>query len=112
MSGFSVAKNPPARKGSENSLRKLASGSVTEGKRYYLKANLFPGFLAAHVALGIAERTDQRIQEWDELKATAPLENARAKFESTKQLSVQHRIQDFRNGAVKSFAKITDEQAF
>ncbi len=79
-----------------------ASGVVAEGKRYYLKANFFPRFLAQYVVLGIAERTDQRIEEWDKLKARAPVEEERAKFESTKQPNLQKRIQGLqeRRGAI------------
>ncbi len=88
-----------------------ASGAVVEGKRYYIKTNFSPGFLAAHVSLGIADRLDLRIEEWETLKATASPEAARVKFESANQPEVQKRIQKFRDGDVR-VARITDKHAF
>jgi hypothetical protein len=89
-----------------------ASGSLVEGKRYYLKANVFPGVMTARIAFGVAERTDDRIDQWHQWDAKAAPEAPRAEFEEAELATVQEAIQTFKSGAVKSFAPITDDQAF
>jgi hypothetical protein len=89
-----------------------ASGSLIEGKRYYLKANIFPGAMTARAAFGVAERTDTRIDEWHKWHAKAAPEDARAAFEAEGLVDVNEAIELFKSGGVKSFAPIVDAQAF
>lgn len=89
-----------------------AKGSLVEGKRYYVKANVFPGAMTARTALGVAERGDKRIDQWHTWRAKAAPEAARAAFEAERQPDVGEAIQNFDGGGVKSFATITDAHAF
>lgn len=89
-----------------------ASGSLQEGKRYYVKANVFMGFATARVAFGIAENSDDRVPRWHaEYRAMAAPEKERAAFEADASADVQEAIQRFRSGGVTSFATFTDTSA-
>lgn len=88
-----------------------AKGSLVEGKRYYVKANVFPGVMTARTALGVAERGDTRIEQWHTWRAKAAPEAARAAFEEKGSPDVDEAIRNFDGGGVKSFATITDAHA-
>ena len=89
-----------------------ASGSLLEGKRYYLKANIFPGAMTARAAFGVAERTDTRIDEWHKWHAKAAPEAARAAFEVKGLAKANEAIELFKGGGVETFAAILDAHAF
>ena len=90
-----------------------ASGSLVAGKRYYVKANIYPGFATVRVALGVAYTTDERIDEWhNRYKGMAAPEAARAAFESEGLPQAQAAISTFKDGKVSDFAEITDAHMF
>lgn len=83
-----------------------ASGSLQAGKRYLIKANMFPGF-TMRAAFASMPATDSRMPEWykDFRPKVAP-EDKRVGYEAENLADAQAAIQDFRGGAVKSFAQI------
>jgi hypothetical protein len=90
-----------------------ANGSLVAGKRYYVKANIFPGFGTARVALGVAFTTDERIDEWHKrYKGMAAPEAARAAFETEGLPHAQAAIKTFKDGKVTTFAEIGDAHMF
>jgi hypothetical protein len=90
-----------------------ASGSLVAGKRYYVKANIFPGFATVRVALGVAYTTDERVDQWHtKYKGMAAPEAARAAFETEGGAAAQAAIQTFKDGKVQGAAEITDAHAF
>ena len=82
-----------------------ASGSLQAGKRYLIKANMFPGF-TMRAAFASMPATDPRMAEWYKYKPKVAPETERAGYEVENLADTQAAIQDFRGGAVKSFAQI------
>ena len=88
-----------------------ARGSLVEGKRYYLKTNMFPGVSTCHAALAAADRSDPRIAQWQTYAAKAAPEAARAAFEANTLPDVEEAIELFKSGGVSRFAEISDAHA-
>jgi len=83
-----------------------ASGTLQAGKRYLIKANMFPGF-TMRAAFASMPATDERLAGWyKEFRPKVAPEDKRAEYEVENLSDTQAAIQDFRGGAVKSFAQI------
>jgi hypothetical protein len=83
-----------------------ATGSLQAGKRYLIKTNMFPGF-TMRAAFASMPSTDIRMSQWyaDFQPKVAP-EDRRADYQSKNVPAAEKAIQNFRAGAVKSFASI------
>lgn len=83
-----------------------ANGSLQAGKRYLVKTNMFPGF-TMRAAFASMPATDSRLPRWyqDYEPKVAP-DDRRAEYEAKNLPDTRAAIQDFRDGAVKSFAQI------
>lgn len=88
-----------------------SSGNLVAGKQYFIKGNMFPGIGYARVAWGVAAATDERIPKWRKLKAMAPVEVRRARFEIRERRKVLKAIKDFKDDSVNSYAEIKPEHA-
>ena len=83
-----------------------ASGRLEAGKRYLIKTNMFPGF-TMRAAFASMPATDSRMPQWYEsYTAKVAPDDKRAEYEAENLSDTQAAIQDFRGGAVKSFAQI------
>ena len=67
----------------------------------------------ARVAWGVAAATDERIPKWRTLKAMAPVDARRARFETRERerREVLKAIKEFKDDSVKSYAEIKPENA-
>ncbi len=88
-----------------------AYGDLLAGKQYFIKANMFPGFWKARVALGVAKSDDKRVDEWlDELTPmVVKSEKDRKEFEMERKKGVEEKIADFEEGKVSRFATISSK---
>ncbi|NHQ86238.1 hypothetical protein HA050_08925 [Iodobacter sp. HSC-16F04] len=88
------------------------SGNLIAGKHYFIKANLFPGVLYGRVALGVAQNTDPRIQEWQKkLKPTHASDKDKLDMEAKKRKEIDAALQEFKTGNISTFAKLQAENA-
>jgi hypothetical protein len=86
------------------------SANLTAGKQYFIKANMFPGFWKARVALGVAKSDDERVYEWlDELTPTVAIEEKRKELEIKRKEFIQQSILDFEEGRISKFATMHPE---
>jgi hypothetical protein len=87
-----------------------ASANLLPGKRYFIKANIFPGVMYGRVALGVPEKSDNRIDGWLS-KLTPMTAGATDKqgVELKKQTEVKTAVSDFKSGKVSRFAQIHPE---
>lgn len=88
-----------------------ATGNLTAGKQYFVKANMFPG-VTMRVAWVAVESTDARIPQWQSSWPASKADEAkRAAFEVKHQPEIEKAIQAFKDGQVKSFAELRPEHA-
>jgi hypothetical protein len=86
------------------------TANLLPGRRYFVKANIFPGFGFARVALGVASKTDSRIEEWQSnLTPMHALPADKQAHESKKQNEVRAAVMDFKAGKVTSFSELRPE---
>jgi hypothetical protein len=86
------------------------TANLLPGKRYFIKANVFPGLLFARFALGAVPKTDSRIQEW--LSTLTPMTALPADiqaYESKYQNRSRSAVSDFKAGKVTSFSELHPE---
>ncbi len=89
-----------------------ASGDLVAGKQYYIKANIFPGFLTGRTVLGVAKSNDERVTEWiRKLKPVVATDKDRKNIEMKKKEKIRKAVTDFLSGRVSSFAPIGPEHA-
>jgi hypothetical protein len=77
------------------------TANLLPGKRYVIKANIFPGVFLARVALAPVPKTDARINEW--LSTLTPMSAPPAgkqAFESKKQDAIRAAMTQFKAGTV------------
>lgn len=88
-----------------------ATGNLEAGRRYLIKANMFPGF-AMRAAFASMPATDERLPGWyrDYRPKVAP-ERERRRYEAGRLQDTEVAIQNFRGGAVTSFAQILSSDA-
>lgn len=87
-----------------------ASANLLPGKRYFIKATIFPGVISGRVALGAVPKTDERIDTWlSDLKPMSATQADKQTRESEKKDDVNTAIQDFKDGKVTSFATLKPE---
>jgi len=86
------------------------SANLQAGKKYYIKANIFPGVLYARVALGVPKNDDKRIPVWLKLDPKASVPADIKPVEEKKRAEVEVIIQNFKGGKVTAYAKIGPEE--
>jgi hypothetical protein len=83
------------------------TANLLPGKRYFIKANMFPGVLYGRVALAPVPRTDSRIEEWlSRLDPMTALEADLRTVQSEKRDDVRDAVMDFKAGKVSSFGEL------
>jgi hypothetical protein len=86
------------------------TANLLPGKKYFVKANIFPGVLYARVALAAVPKTDSRIEEWlSKLKPMSILPADKQTRESDKQNEVRAVVMEFKTGKVTSFGELRPE---
>ena len=86
------------------------SANLQAGKKYYIKANIFPGVLYGRVALGVPKNDDKRIPVWLKLDPKASVETDLKPVEEKKHAEVETVIQNFKDGKVTAYSKIGPEE--
>lgn len=83
-----------------------ARGSLQAGKRYLIKTNMFPGF-TMRAAFASMPASDSRLGDWyKNYRPKIAPEDKRVEYEAENLSDTEAAIQEFRAGAVKSFAEI------
>jgi hypothetical protein len=82
------------------------SANLQGGKKYYIKANMFPGVLYGRVALGVPNKDDKRIPDWLTLDPKVVVPADVAAVEERKRAEVTATLQNFKDGKVTVYSKI------
>ena len=86
------------------------TANLLPGKRYFIKANIFPGIGSGRVALAVVSKTDSRIEEWQsKLKPMRALPADKQALESKKRDEVQAAVMAFKAGKV-TFSTLRPEE--
>jgi len=89
-----------------------AKGTLEAGKSYVLKVNVFPGTLYARAALGVYPANDPRSGEMlKSLKSQVPIQEKNQAYQDKHQAEAVKAVNDFKSGAVTSFATIDSSDA-
>jgi hypothetical protein len=85
------------------------SANLLPGKRYFIRANIFPGVGSARVALAAVPKTDPRIEEWQsKLAPMRALPADKQAVESRKQNEIRAAVAAFKAGQV-TFGQLRPE---
>ena len=86
-----------------------AAGDLQAGKKYFIKANIFPGVVYGRVALGVAKADDKRVDEWlSSLKPTMASDKDKKEVEDKKRVAIRAAVSDFNAGKV-TYAQMQPE---
>ena len=84
--------------------------NLLPGRRYFIKANIFPGVLYGRVALNAVPKTDSRIEKWlSNLHPMRASPSDKETRESEKQSEIRTAVKEFKEGKVTSFGELHPE---
>jgi hypothetical protein len=84
---------------------------LVAGKRYFIKANMFPGFATMRSAMVPVKTSDARIDQWPKrLPTKTIIPGKKEKYVQERTAGAATALKNFNAGAV-TFAEITDEDA-
>lgn len=87
-----------------------AKADLQPGKKYYIKANIFPGIMYGRVALGVPKNDDKRIATWLTLDPKMSVPADIKPVEDRKHDEVKAIIQNFNDGKVTVYGKIGPDE--
>ena len=86
------------------------AATLLPGRRYFIKANIFPGVIFGRVGLAVVPKTDSRIEGWlsrlDPMRASSADKQT---LESQKQSEIRAAVEEFKEGKVL-FGKLSPEE--
>jgi len=85
-----------------------ARANLAAGKKYFVKINMFPGFLSSRCALGTVPKNDDRVTDWLKRLQVMLLnpEATEKDYGASRGTAVKEALDKFNAGTVTSFAEV------